>query len=146
MRRNVIGLVLLTALAVTVLAQDKGRVDEKLYGTWVTTMVRFEGKTTLIPEVELTVVFAEGGKLTVKEKGETQDIEGTFKTDQTKTTMAIDVTAPKTRGGKAETVKGIYKVEGDTLTLVLARGADENRPAGFDIEDLPVMTFKRQKP
>ncbi len=148
--RHAIGLALLTALAGPALADDKGKVDEKLVGTWGLTSVGFMGKTNPIPEGSGTFVFTEGGKMTVKmtskAKGQPENIEGTFKADPAKTPKAIDVTVPKEPGGKAETVKCIYKIEGDTLTLVVTPRPEDDRPASFDVKNLQIFTFKRQKP
>jgi uncharacterized protein (TIGR03067 family) len=143
MRRHAIGLVLLTALAVPVLADDKGNEDEKLYGTWVATSREFKGETTPFKEGGTVLTFSKGGKLRIKFPGEPEQ-EGAFVTPPSKEPLAIDVTI-QTAPNRTVMVKGIYRVEGNTLTVALGKGGTD-RPDALDPAKNAVVTYKRQKP
>ena len=57
----------------------------------------------------------------------------TYKLDATKTPHEIDMTEP--RNGKTETLYGIYKLEGDTLTICLVPSSNPaDRPKEFKSE------------
>jgi uncharacterized protein (TIGR03067 family) len=75
-----------------------------------------------------------------------QKLEGTFTIDAKKSPATLDFAADGTVG-KGLTIAGIYKVEGDTLTVCLAIG--DTRPEKFESPAgarLMLMTLKRAKP
>src|SRR5262249_22447163 len=83
-----------------------------------------------------------------------KDEETLCKTDSTKQPHRIDLRPQKPGPGKPE-VRGIYKREGDTLTISLGtvRKRDERepilpalRPADFQAPSLLYLVLKRQKP
>jgi uncharacterized protein (TIGR03067 family) len=71
----------------------------------------------------------------------------TYTVDAGKRPPAIDLSGSGPKGGRRGTVEGIYKVDGDTLTLCLAMGK-AGRPTAFESsKEAPTMliVFKRAK-
>jgi uncharacterized protein (TIGR03067 family) len=118
-------------------------VAGQLRGTWVAVSLEHGGKKEDPPKGrELTFVF-DGGKLLINEGNHPE--EGSYKTNDSKSLREIDLIPPKKLKNNAETIKGIYRIDGDTLKLAFThRGA---RPTGFDAKDEEsgVITFKRKK-
>ncbi|HZV03956.1 MAG TPA: sigma-70 family RNA polymerase sigma factor [Gemmataceae bacterium] len=124
--------------------KDKAPKDEeKILGTWA--LVSYEEGGQKAPEERIKdgkVIFAADGKLTAK-LGEREQ-EFTYQLDPAKKPKEFSITDDKDR-----TALGIYKLDGDTLTVCFARpvpGAD--RPTEFaSKEDTPIVleVFKREK-
>jgi uncharacterized protein (TIGR03067 family) len=82
-------------------------------------------------------------------KGDEKDKEvenGTYKLDAAKKPAAIDLIIGK--GGKDEgkTQLGIYKLEGDVLTVAIAEANSKTRPSSFEgVKGVEVTTLKRAK-
>jgi uncharacterized protein (TIGR03067 family) len=99
-------------------------------------------------EAERTFVI-KGDKI-IATKGGKED-PATFKTDASKSPAHIDLTGDK--DGKAEKMYGIYKLEGDTLTICIGLPADRNgeskpedRPKDFKAtKDVPTITMVLKK-
>jgi uncharacterized protein (TIGR03067 family) len=62
-----------------------------------------------------------------KEGAKGKPEEGAYKSDAKKNPAEIDLTPPD--AAKGETILGIYKIDGDTLTLCLTMGGE--RPKEF---------------
>jgi uncharacterized protein (TIGR03067 family) len=101
---------------------------EKIQGTWVVESIKMGGKD--LPEEQtrgFKMVF-DGDKVSITLDGKVK--EGTFKLDPSKKPKEIDVVikdAPKTG-------EGIYKLEGDKLTLCID-DAGNQRPTEFASEE-----------
>jgi uncharacterized protein (TIGR03067 family) len=94
----------------------------------------------------VTFIFAADGKLTIKEGKRDKNDTGTYKTDAKKDPAEIDIIPPEDK--KDPTVQGIYKLDGDTLTLAFGRGKEKSRPTKFESPegtDTIVITLKRAK-
>jgi uncharacterized protein (TIGR03067 family) len=96
-----------------------------------------------VPEGGIKITFTADGKLVVKE-GNKDAAEGTYKVDAKKNPAEIEVTPPKEDGVRI----GIYKIEGDTLTICRADKDSTDRPTKFESPDgtnVMLMTLKRVK-
>jgi uncharacterized protein (TIGR03067 family) len=141
-----VGLVILATADGT--GQDKKEV--KLDGTYIIVGLEFGGEKIpaefieKAPEAERTIKI-EGNKLIASKGG--KDDAATFKTDTTKTPHHIDITSKK--GDKEEVGYGIFKLDGDTLTIVANDGAKaDDRPKEFKTEKNSksiLMVLKKKK-
>jgi RNA polymerase sigma factor (sigma-70 family) len=124
-----------------VVGKDEAPKDEeKILGTWV--LVSGEEGGQKAPEErikEAKVIFAADGKMTAK-LGEREQ-EFTYQLDPAKKPKEFSVTDDKDR-----TVLGIYKLDGDTLTVCFARDGD--RPTEFASKEgttVVLEVLKREK-
>jgi uncharacterized protein (TIGR03067 family) len=108
-------------------AEDKTDSD-KLDGKWEAVSQTVDGKDADADELKNRYVVFKGDKLTFlykdKERG-----TASIKLDPGKSPRQIDVTY-EDGAAKGAVLKGIYKLEGDTLTLCLG-GLGKDRPAEF---------------
>jgi uncharacterized protein (TIGR03067 family) len=96
-----------------------------------------------LPEGGVKITFTADGKLIFKE-GNKDAEEGTCKLDAKKNPGEIDIVPPK----ESETHVGIYKIDGDTLTICLADKNSTDRPTKFESPDgsnIFLVTLKRVK-
>ena len=96
-----------------------------------------------IPDGGVKVTFTADGKMIFKE-GNKDAEEGTYKVDARKNPPEIDLSPPKEDG----TLLGIYKLDGDTLTICLADKSSTDRPNKFESPEgtnLMLVTLKRVK-
>jgi len=118
-----------------------------IVGEWVGEKAVAGGKEQPVPAGGITFTFTADGKMTVKEGARDKTDTGAYKTDAKKDPAEIDIIPPEDK--KEPTVLGIYKVDGDTLTLCFARGkAGPARPSKFEAPegtDAIVITLKRAK-
>jgi len=73
-----------------------------------------------------TLVFAADGMFLAHQDGQCEGA-GTYETDPSADLPAVDLV----EHGVGGTMRGIWKVEGDTLTMCLARDAKGGRPPAF---------------
>ncbi|MBO0698075.1 MAG: TIGR03067 domain-containing protein [Zavarzinella sp.] len=136
---------LLSALAVGLLAPAGGRAEDldqafaKLRGTWV--LIEQAGKKPR-HEYKLFVNKANGYRMTGTD-GEASDIamlagvEGTIRLDASRSPAQIDLV------GSKNTLRGLYKLEGERLTFLL--GPDGTRPTSFEKGDGTFHIFQREE-
>jgi uncharacterized protein (TIGR03067 family) len=114
--------------------------DEKILGTWTVVSIEEGGKKA--PEElikDATVTFTADGKMTTK-RGE-QEQEFTYRLDPTQKIKEFNGT-----NAAGKTVSGIYKFDGDTLTVCFDRAG--GRPTEFASPDGTVIVLyalKREK-
>jgi uncharacterized protein (TIGR03067 family) len=116
---------------------DKKTDKDKIQGTWTLVSEESGGKRREKGELKKVQWVFEGDKYKVAGKAPW----GRFKLDPGQSPKTIDLTDPKGREGF-----GIYKLEGDTLTVSHAKG---ERPTEFTSKEGDkhvVVVFKRAKP
>ena len=123
-----------------------GGADAKLDGTWVVIASTRDGEKAPEDDLKKTMVTVvmKGGKYAVTAQGKKVEA-GTYTTDATKKPATIDVTI--TAGDeKGRTELGIYKLDGDTLTMAVTPHDSKQRPKDFKpAAKGEVMVFKRVK-
>src|SRR4051812_42693954 len=122
---------LLTALAV-VLAAPAPKVNSKkdppsVVGEWVAEKFVNGGEDGPSPSGRSTLAFTADGKFRIGEGGK-EPAPFNYTTDPKKTPAEIDIVIPDKP--KAPPMLGIYKVEGDMLTLCMGGGG--KRPDKFE--------------
>ena len=118
---------------------------KKLEGKWQ--LVKLVTKDQEVEPGDSEMVFAfEGDTLSVTVAGQKETVAVTA-LDATTDPKCIDLT--RTRPGRpAQVSEGVYKLDGDTLTIANTPNGEKLRPAGFDKptdERVQVLTFKRVK-
>ena len=124
-------------------AQDTRKELEKLQGEW--TMVSMETKgmkarDDVVKQYKLTIKGDQWTVTTLKGVGG----KATFKIDPSKNPKTIDLTFEFNKKGTPS--RGIYKLEGDTLTLCRTAG-DRERPKEFKTTEEAgiLVVWKRAK-
>ena len=138
---------LLVGLAVVVGAPVKKEPPAKdppsIVGEWVGESGVRGGKPDN-PPAGTTITFTADGKVKFKEGKDEKPEEGTYKADPKKSPAEIDIVP--LIDGKSPTILGIYKIEGDTLTMCIVM--DGERPKEFASppgSPVVLVTCKRAK-
>jgi uncharacterized protein (TIGR03067 family) len=133
------------ALAVVVAApavKDPPKKDvPAIVGRWALSEVAVGPQK--IPQVEMTVTFAADGSFESRDGGAVKK-KGTYRTDPKKAPAEMDI---QDGDGKEAMKPAIFKVEGDTLTIVAGTLGDA-RPTTFENRQdggVIYMVFKRIK-
>jgi uncharacterized protein (TIGR03067 family) len=118
----------------------------RLQGPWSIASITVNGRAVEDPQIigSRFVVDGERYKVTLGE----QVVNATFKLDPAGTRKAIDITY-RDEAAESRTFKGIYKLEGETLTICRPTRPEGERPTGFAApvnSGLIVMALKREKP
>ena len=129
-------------------AKDPPKKEVSIVGEWVGEKAVAGGKEKPVPEGGVTMTLTADGKFIVREGKREQAEQGTYKTDTKKDPAEIDIMPPSEKAGRG-TIRGIFKIEGDTLTLCFTGGKDDgDRPAKFESPEgsqVMLMTLKRAK-
>ena len=137
----------LLALAVTLSAPAAKEAPKKdpptIVGEWAGEKAEAGGKPLPVPPGGITMEFLADGKVVIRE-GPKPAETAQYTADPKKSPAEIDLN-PSDKA-KGLTFVGIYKIEGDTLTICLGVGG--KRPAKFESpagSDSMLMTLKRTK-
>jgi uncharacterized protein (TIGR03067 family) len=103
-----------------------------LQGSWRGIAVEMSGQKPEGVAETLTLCF-EGNSLTVLEHGDAGS-SGTFRIDATKNPTTIDIVYSKDRNRDERRAWGLYKIEGETLTIITVEGEEADRPKDFACE------------
>lgn len=142
--RGTVALTALFGLVLSSLAADEDD-KKKLQGTWKLTEAKVDGKKKDLPSGATASMIFAGDKVTEKMTGQDDEVS-TCKIDSSKKPAQIDLTSSKGMDKKSTTNQGIYKLEGDTLTVAYSTlGAFGKRPASFEGKEVMVLTFAREK-
>jgi uncharacterized protein (TIGR03067 family) len=118
-----------------------------IVGEWVGEKAITGGKEKPVPDGGISFNFTDDGKLVVKEgtRGDAASYKtGSYKIDAKKNPAEIDIIPPPDK--KEPTIQGIFKIEGDTLTICI--GHDTARPTKFESAEgakTMLMILKRAK-
>jgi len=118
-----------------------------IVGEWTGEKATMGGMDLPVPAGGIAMTFTEDGKLIIREGKRDTKESGSYKLDAKKDPAEIDLMPPADK--KDPTIAGIYKIDGDTLTLAFTRGAPgDPRPTKFESpagSAVMLMTLKREK-
>jgi uncharacterized protein (TIGR03067 family) len=139
-------LILGTAL-VDAFAQSTDGPQKKLQGTWAAAKAQQDGNADA--DVVGHRLSVSGSRFQIRSKDAKSLYAGTFRLDPSANPAAIDFA--HTQGAlKGKTWKGIYALDGDTLTICdNAPDLDKDRPAAFEANrgsGYVLITFERATP
>jgi uncharacterized protein (TIGR03067 family) len=127
--------------------EDTKKDSEKLQGTWVVKSAERGGKPVDLDKDEhipKSITF-KGDKFTVKHKE--AEHKGAFQIGREDKIGTLDLT-PDDADKKDHPLKGLYKVDGDTLTVCVNEGKISERPKEFGAKEgshCAVVVFTREK-
>jgi uncharacterized protein (TIGR03067 family) len=128
-------------------AKDPPKKEVSIVGEWNGVKAVAGGEERPVPEGGVTITFTADGKFIVHEGKREKAEQGTYKTDTKKDPAEIDISAPAESG--RPNVQGIFKIDGDTLTLCFpGKKDDAERPTKFESPEGSrnmLMTLKRKK-
>ena len=143
--KEVLGVALSGLIALQALA---GETAGKLNGTWKAVAGTERGKKVpkeLLENSDL-ILRIHGDRYTVTLNGKIEE-EGTLKTDTSTKPARIDLKVEKGKH-KGKSVEGIYRLDGDTLSISIGRPGHKERPGAFTSKegsDCTAFVLKRQK-
>ena len=124
---------------------DAAEKDLKaLIGKWKVEKAELGGKDAMSFAKDVKLELLEGGKYKLDLLG--QKDEGTFTVDPSKKPAEMDIKGAD-GPNKGKTIKTIYKIDGDTVTLCYELGGDE-RPTKFETKPDSkqfLVVYKREK-
>ncbi|HMF10699.1 MAG TPA: TIGR03067 domain-containing protein [Gemmataceae bacterium] len=121
---------------------DKDKDGKKLEGTWIVVSMEHGGKKAPDEAAKgVTLIFAADGKVSVKTPD--KEIKGSYKLGAGKKAkeITLEATAEKT-------LYGIYKIDGDSLTICAVDTSADERPTEFATKDgseARLVVLKREK-
>ena len=139
-------LVVSSLCALIAVAGAEKKPAAKIDGSWTVTSIIFNGKKLpkdVLDKASHRVAFKEGMyRETIK--GKVNEV-GTYKIDATQNPATIDFTLSEGED-KGKMQLGIFKVDGETLTIAMGSFGAKERPKNFDgAEKVGVMVFQRDK-
>jgi uncharacterized protein (TIGR03067 family) len=140
-------LVLVALQLVAVPAQSDATSVEPLRGSWAFKSGTMGDKAIKLPERALwRFTFGQDKKIFMRKTGEPDKL-AVFVVGLGKSVKPIDLTIRGDEGEKPVSSAGIYKLEGDLLTMSLALFPTERRPPDFRPgPKVLVVTFKKESP
>src|SRR5262245_61031434 len=128
--------------------KDPSKKETGIIGERVLESSSLGGKAAKLASDTRYEFTADGQWIIRREGAEVKALPRQYKVDAKATPATIDVTYQKTAGGAAPpAMLGIYKIDGDTLTICYAPGGKE-RPTTFEPADgvrVAVMVLRRAK-
>ncbi|MSR54003.1 MAG: TIGR03067 domain-containing protein [Gemmataceae bacterium] len=138
---------LLIGLALSVGAPAGKEAPKKeapsIVGEWHGEKAVGGGKERPVPSGGIVFTFSADGMFKVKEGANEKPDTAKYKIDAKKSPAEIDMEA-----GAKGSILGIFKIDGDTLTICITGGKDGERPTKFESLEgsrTMLMTFKRAK-
>jgi len=134
--------ILLLGLLVTAdKPKETPKAAPKIEGTWLVVSAVQDGKDE--EKAKDSKLTFKDGKITVQKEGD-NDKNATYKLGTADKLKTIDV-SPE---GKDESIKGIYKLDGDKLTICITHKPDGDRPTEFTGKEgsgQMLLELKREK-
>ncbi len=139
---SLVVLAIVVGLVAAPIPKAKPKDEDKIVGVWQVDSADF-GPGIPAPPIDIKQMrleFKAGGKMAMT-MGDMPGKEGEYKLDSAAKVKAIDMTA----SGRVS--PGIYELDGDTLKICLAEGANAVRPTEMkpDAKGVAVVTLKRVK-
>jgi uncharacterized protein (TIGR03067 family) len=127
--RRPLGLIVVVLLAGAEPPEDTAKKHlEQLQGQWIVQQAQRDGKDAPAEEREKMLIKIEGKKLVIDEPETAREQIAEITLDPSKSPSAIDLKIP--RLNKGEVLQGIYKLDGDVLSLCWTRSGGA-RPSEF---------------
>ena len=104
---------------------DKAKDEAKLECTWVVVSSVKDGKDD--DDIKGDKVTFKDGKIHIKNPDKNKDVQGTYKVDDAAKPKTIDITPE----GADKVIAGIFKVDGDKLTVCAVHEPGGTRPTEF---------------
>lgn len=129
-------------------AKDAPKKEVSIVGEWIGEKAVRSGQERPVPEGGITFTFTADGQMSVKEGNREPKDGATYKIDTKKNPAELDIIPPA--GKKEPTILGIFKIDGDTLTICIGAGSKDGseRPTKFESPEgskTMLMTLKRKK-
>ena len=140
-------LALIAGLALLGPADDDAKAGlDKLQGTWKAVEFESGGKKVDKEEYEKYELVITDNRFVLK--GGEDPFRGTLKVDPSQSPATIDAAFIDAEGAEHGKALGIYKLDGDRLTVCWDQGKDAQRPTEFTTRPetgLRLMSFRREK-
>jgi len=121
---------------------DKDKDAKRLEGTWAVVSMEHEGRKAPDEQAKgVTLTFTADGKVTVKERD--KETKVSYKLDAGKKVKQITLD-----GDGEKTLYGIYKLDGDNLTICAIDTSADERPTEFATKEgskARLVVLKREK-